>query len=1346
MCKVGDTVPALDGPVHAPIMCKVGDTVEGPEGKALAPVMCKVGDTVESPEGKTLAPAMCKIGDTVPPLEGPVHSPVMCKIGDLVHGPEGKALAPAMCKVGDTVPPVDGPVHAPVMCKIGDTVPTPDAPVHAPTQMLRIGDTVPPPDVSAHAPISYIMQDTNASPSIRDTNNIAPLQTSPNDLPPLGLLDSDVDRPGAEDRYRMRQFWEKEGWLPGPPPRKYIKARRRKALRHLGLTEEGDALKQVLAKYADMAGKMFNTKGSFVRIIYDDAEITYGPDPNEPPTAAAIGSTLSAHVLLCPKEEVHVIADVSKDWRHAKNPFVVKQQCRFYAAVPLRYHLRNQFVDIGTLAIHDPEPRDHFDQRESDMLLNLANMLMYQLITLQSEMSAKRLSSMYQESINYLRRSVVPEYAKPKRKEKSHKSSGIIAPRGFELPRNPCGEPMSHTAIKTGPKDSQAAKRKMQQSDKELYADAANTLKNLLEADHVAVLSAADFQLFIRCAGSDPLPKKRETKEQLVGDWLNGKPWPAHVDPIIMHVPRSSDRGLQLLGQSGSAQLHLDQPGVEGTFADVIKASLKSRRFWFYRDDEEDDELSHRVMALVPDQAQITLAVCWPTYNGALKFLSFVSWNKPPSMLGHTAKAVPFAWLLSSLTSGVLAVRSIRNMEESQISYSNLQAHELRTPMHQILAITQLLRASMNDLAETPAATGKPVCIQQIRDLLPYLDAIDTSGKTLHGIVDNILSFLDLKAKDAVRGDSPTLLNSPSGPIKSLQVMMEEVIHDAADEDRRARRANGQPASNVETIFEIIPLGLGDELTEDTGGALRRALSKLLTNAYKFIEGAGCVEIYVDYVNNCETPEGYEELSATKNIGIKIVDTGRGMDEEFVRQKLGEPWAKEDSFATGSGLSVHLAWRIIDLLGGHMEISSSPGKGTMVQIEVPVPRFNSSISSTPSNSPHPTQQTFKLEHPFTGRKVALVGFDTPDSCPWGLPRVGASLFRQYTKLGCIITDLSSADLVIVDGRKEELPGFADTLSEIHTTDVVILVGTDHEPHPSAVTAARSLHKHIRRLHKPATPSIIRETLLPTPSRLAVEHRTNPSSDSDIISPSPITQRLRAHFATSASDSSTSPKCSFVHDLVQGLGLNWKPKGITIEEAVANLSLGDYFSSRRRPTTPSTSTPSTTGTEDTTETNGTTETADTEHSHLGEETDLTSPETLVEPEVIKVLVVEDNRINRKILVKILSTKLAIEVVEAEDGLAALELFKTFTSPSIILMDINMPKMDGYTAALEMRLLEKSSPSRGRSKIIAVTALASDAEKKHGLVESGMDLWLTKPCDKATITRVVDEARKELLGVE
>ena len=131
----------------------------------------------------------------------------------------------------------------------------------------------------------------------------------------------------------------------------------------------------------------------------------------------------------------------------------------------------------------------------------------------------------------------------------------------------------------------------------------------------------------------------------------------------------------------------------------------------------------------------------------------------------------------------------------------------------------------MSDLARIPEqpSSSSLTTNQQIRDLFPFLDAIETSGKTLHGILDNVLAFLDLKEKgNAVAGRDPGSLIAPSGTAQSLEVMFEELIQEACEEDKRSRTANGQPMTHIETIFEIIPPLLGVGVTEDEGGSLRR--------------------------------------------------------------------------------------------------------------------------------------------------------------------------------------------------------------------------------------------------------------------------------------------------------------------------------------------------------------------------------------------------------------------------------------------------------------------------------------------------------------------------------------------
>ncbi len=105
---------------------------------------------------------------------------------------------------------------------------------------------------------------------------------------------------------------------------------------------------------------------------------------------------------------------------------------------------------------------------------------------------------------------------------------------------------------------------------------------------------------------------------------------------------------------------------------------------------------------------------------------------------------------------------------------------------------------------------------------------------------------------------------------------------------------------------------------------------------------------------------------------------------------------------------------------------------------------------------------------------------------------------------------------------------------------------------------------------------------------------------------------------------------------------------------------------------------------------------------------------------RILLVEDNKINQLVVAKMLR-KLGIEVTTADDGLLALEEFnnKTF---DLILMDIQMPNMDGYRATAEIR--KHADPSKRDIPIIALTASAFLTEKEKAKL-FGMNDHVGKP---------------------
>ncbi len=115
----------------------------------------------------------------------------------------------------------------------------------------------------------------------------------------------------------------------------------------------------------------------------------------------------------------------------------------------------------------------------------------------------------------------------------------------------------------------------------------------------------------------------------------------------------------------------------------------------------------------------------------------------------------------------------------------------------------------------------------------------------------------------------------------------------------------------------------------------------------------------------------------------------------------------------------------------------------------------------------------------------------------------------------------------------------------------------------------------------------------------------------------------------------------------------------------------------------------------------------------------------------VLVVEDNAVNRIIAEEMLQS-LGLDIIEAEDGLEALDLLSR-RSVDLVLMDCQMPVMDGYTATLHIRDRERRQ-RLPRTPIVALTADAYEEDAQRAL-EVGMDAHLTKPYTREQLREIL-----------
>lgn len=112
------------------------------------------------------------------------------------------------------------------------------------------------------------------------------------------------------------------------------------------------------------------------------------------------------------------------------------------------------------------------------------------------------------------------------------------------------------------------------------------------------------------------------------------------------------------------------------------------------------------------------------------------------------------------------------------------------------------------------------------------------------------------------------------------------------------------------------------------------------------------------------------------------------------------------------------------------------------------------------------------------------------------------------------------------------------------------------------------------------------------------------------------------------------------------------------------------------------------------------------------------------EILKILLVEDNLLNQRIVLFSLK-KYNHEITVANNGLEAVEKF-TQAEYDVILMDIMMPVMDGLEATVKIREVEVTTNACRRTPIIALTANTMDNDRSKCL-SYGMDEFMAKPFD-------------------
>lgn len=125
------------------------------------------------------------------------------------------------------------------------------------------------------------------------------------------------------------------------------------------------------------------------------------------------------------------------------------------------------------------------------------------------------------------------------------------------------------------------------------------------------------------------------------------------------------------------------------------------------------------------------------------------------------------------------------------------------------------------------------------------------------------------------------------------------------------------------------------------------------------------------------------------------------------------------------------------------------------------------------------------------------------------------------------------------------------------------------------------------------------------------------------------------------------------------------------------------------------------------------------------------------DIFVVLIVDDNEINRR--VSACSLRLdGVDLVFAANGVEALDRYREFL-PDVVLMDVAMPKMDGYAATEAIRALERAE-NLEPARVVALTAHAMPGDREKCLA-AGMDAYFAKPVSPEDLRMFVEQLQAE-----
>ncbi|EXA32289.1 hypothetical protein FOQG_15746 [Fusarium oxysporum f. sp. raphani 54005] len=692
-------------------------------------------------------------------------------------------------------------------------------------------------------------------------------------------------------------------------------------------------------------------------------------------------------------------------------------------------------------------------------------------------------------------------------------------------------------------------------------------------------------------------------------------------------------------------------------------------------------------------------------------------WSKTAARILTPEADLPYLKALGIVTMAEINRIDMTLANKAKADLLGTLSHELRSPLHGILAGAELLAGTSLDLFQ-----------QEV------VHALEISGKTLLDTIDHLLIFSKVNTLSRVFKSQKEHRRhrSPFGSGKhdeesrtNTRPEMQSLYSDVAL-DRLAEEVIETVTIGHSFHYAVMPQGprwltpdadlVGKvQITVDIDhrkpwlfrtapGAIRRILMNILGNALKYTS-QGHVKISLKQ----EKGTSHKGPRKSTTVVLTVSDTGKGIGDDFLHNKLFVPFSQEDSLTVGTGLGLSIVKQIVTSLDGSIGVRSHVGKGTTVSVSLPL------AYADPG-----TDNMGKTE-----REEEPLGFDSNILDSIRVAAVG------FTRVPCAAAEVNSAAQLPLESLP--LKWFNINLWEAEKDDPTA-------PGPDIIIYSEAAFSKLDEssINGHLLPGVVICHNAGTTVKLDTLYRESGTKSVFEFIHQPNTPRKFGRILGYALNRWKQLQTTHTLSGTEGSGNNTDESPFPVSSVDSNRSWNWTNREQSSESASSADSQPDQQTKSSSNPNGPIKSED--QGPQSKQTRGSSPDNSatekgsVQPHS-EFLLVDDNSINLKILSAYMK-RLHRNYRTAVNGFEALKTFQL--NPErfcCVLMDINMPIMDGLEATRLIRKFEREYHLKPVT-IIAITGLATDGARDEAFA-SGLDVFLTRPVSLGQLIPVLEE---------